>query len=603
MKKAIPCVAAACIFATATLGQTLANAQIGQKMKQLAGASVDYKVAGEWFKLSRMTDNVNLKQEILKTAGAALLYAGKGDIYQKSVRSLIDDVTAFEESMIAECRECGGVGEMDGTCKKCNGTGRCTYGSCQDGNVLVRGIGTLPSRWQQCRECKGTGQCQTCKGVGTVYGKCRMCGGRGKLRSRDATLQAYRDHALAAGAVLEGNVAEARREKAEREKAFDPREAEQTAWDKSTYRFSESDRETLKKMIGRSRKSIAVNVDASPLKKAGLDLDQLAVALQADIQGQLGSLPYLRPISANRELIDFINSEWGGSPTQDVPDYILLCRLTYANVSRQGAKAAVSVKAYFEIYDRAAGAARHSTTISKIGEKDSGTGVDDTMQELFTVAAVEYMERIADKIGPIGIVAKTSGNGRYAYVSLGTEAGLVAGGRVQIMEKMGGDDDLSDLIPTSYVSEDDEGGGGVGTLDRGANLPLSSVADGHVVESTLPEPMFAWVEIDKYDPKSPRVKKGMAVRIVPMPRERRQLAPTHTGNVKVRKPAPASVPAKSDEALAAREKREKEAAERRNEQRRQNQERIRRAQGNGGRGGGSIFGDDGDGRSIFDSDD
>lgn len=592
MKKAIPCVAAACIFATATFGQTLANAQIGQKMKQLAGASVDYKVAGEWFKLSRMTDNVNLKQEILKTAGAALLYAGKGDIYQKSVRSLIDDVTDFEDSMVAECAECGGVGEMDGTCKKCGGMGRCTYGSCQDGKVLVRGVGSLPDRWQRCSECKGTGQCQVCKGVGTVHGKCRSCVGRGTRRSRDATLQAYRDHALAASAVLEGNIAEAKREKAEREKAIDPRSVEQTDWDKSTYRLSQSDKETLKKMIGgRKVKSIAVNVDASPLKRTGFALEKLAVSLQADIQGQLGSLPYLRPISANREMIDFINSEWGGSPTQDVPDYILLCRLTYANVTRQGGRTATSVKAYFEIYDRAAGAARYSTTISKIGEKDSGTGAEDTMQELFTTAAAEYMERIADKIGPVGIVTQTRGNGRYAYVSLGTDAGLIAGGHVQIMEIMGGDDDFGDLIATSYVSDDDNGGGGVGSLDRGASLPLASVADGHVVESTLPEPMSAWVEIDKYDPKRPRVKKGMVARIVPMPRERRELTPTHTGNVRGRESAPASPSVKSSEALAARKRREKEAAERRSEQRRKAQERIRKAQDSGGEELRSFFDD------------
>lgn len=516
-----------CAIAVCASGQTMTNAQIGQKIRQLSNASVDYQVAGQWFKLSQMVENVNLKQEILQAAGAALLYAGKGDIYSKSVRSLINDVTDFESSMEDECRECGGAGETDGTCKKCNGLGSCPYGSCRGGMVVVRGVGSLPSRTERCRECKGTGQCQQCRGRGEIHGKCRTCNGRGKVRSKNAILQVYRDHALAASAVLEGNIAEAKREKAEREKAIDPRSVDQTAWDQSGYWLSASDKETLKKMIGRSRKSIAVNVDASPLKNSGFNLDQLAVSLQSDIQGQLGSLPYLRPISANRELVNYINSEWGGKPTQDVPDYIVICRLTYANVSRQGYQSTVSVKAYFEIYDRAAGAARHSTTISKIGEKDSGTGTDDTMQELFTTAAAEYMERIADKIGPVGIVTETRGNGRYARVSLGTDAGLVAGGRVQILEKIGGDDDLSDLIPTSYVSEDDKGGGGVGTLDRGDNLPLVSVADGHVVESTLPEPMFAWVEIDKYDPRKPRVKKGMVVRIVPMPRNRRQLAPTH----------------------------------------------------------------------------
>ena len=537
MNKAIPmAIAAVCVSASMAFGQTMTNAQIGQKMKQLSGAAVDYKVAGDWFNLSKATDNASLKQELLKTAGAALLYAGKGDVYQKGVRSLIDDVTEFEESLIAACRECDGVGEMDGACRKCKGTGGCTYGSCQNGQVLVQGIGSLPSRWQQCRECRGTGRCQTCKGVGTVHGKCLACGGRGTVRSKDATLQAYRDHALAASAILEGNMAEARRAQKEREKARDPRGVEQTAWDKgSAYRFSEKDKDVLKKITSVVRKSIAVNVDAAPLKKSGFNLEQLAATLQSDIQGQFGSLPYLRPISANRELIGFINSEWGGGDKEDVPDYILLCRLVYANASQRGGVATISVKAYFEIYDRAEGAARLSTTISKVGEKAAGRGTEDAMQELFTTAATEYLESVADKIGPLGIVTKTTGGGRYAYISLGTEAGLIAGGRVQILEKMGGgdDDDFSDLIPTSYV--DDDGDGKVGTLGREASLPLQSVADGHVVESTLPEPRAAWVEIDKYDPKAPRVKRGMAVRIVSMqedelPPENRDTLISHSTN-------------------------------------------------------------------------
>lgn len=517
MKKSTLTLIAVCASTIVVFGQTMTNAQIGQTIKQLSGASVDYRVAGEWFKLARSTDNAKLKQELLKTAGAALLYAKKGDVYKKSVRSMINDVTDFEGSFEAECLDCGGVGESDGECKKCKGTGRCTYGSCRDGYVIIRGIDG--SRQERCRECKGTGECPQCHGEGSVHGRCRVCGGSGKGWSRDAILQSYRDHSVAAWNMVRGI-------RIDEQKSVDPRNVDQTAWDKNqTYKFADSDKEILKKMLTQQRKSIAVNVDSSPLKNTGFDMAQFAGALQADIQGQLGKLPFLRPISANREMIEFINSEWGGSPKQDIPDYILLCRLTYANAQ----SGTVSVKAYFEIYDRAEGAARFSTTISKIGEKALSSGQEDTMQELFTTAAAEFMEQVVDQIGPVGVVAKTSGGGRYAYVSLGKEAGLIAGGRVQILEKIGGGDDfLSDLIEDSYVNED--GKKSVGVLDRRARLPLQSVADGHVVESTLPEPNRAWVEIDKFNPNSPRVKRGMVVRVVSMPRDRRQLAPTHTGS-------------------------------------------------------------------------
>ncbi len=512
----------------------MTNAQIEQKIKRLAAASVDYNVAGQWFKLTQMTDDFCLKQEILKTAGAALLYTGKSDVYQKSVRSLIDDVTVFEQAMEMKCRECDGTGETGGTCKKCHGSGRCSYASCRGGSILVRGIGTLPSRWERCRECKGTGVCQNCMGGGNVKEKCRACGGRRIVKSRDAILKAYRDHALAASLVLESNIAEAEREQIARGKAIDPRTVEQTKWDLGQeYRFPPEDIPALKKMLRQKSKSISVNVDTSLVKDSGFDLASVRRSIQADVQDKLNDLGFLHPVSANWDLIDEVNAENGVDAQADVPDYILICRLTYANVSYDTNPVSVSFKAYFELYDREENATRFSKTISKIGVKALPSGVEDTMQGLFTTAAVEYMEQIADQIGPVGIVIETRGGGRYAYVSLGTKAGLTAGGRVQFLQKM--DDSLADLIATSYAADEDESdedydprNKGKRALDRRARLPLASVSDGHVVESTLPEHTAAWIEVDKFNIRNPLVKKGMAVRIVSMPRKQRPLAPTST---------------------------------------------------------------------------
>ena len=79
---------AVCAGMAAAFGQTMTSSQIGQKIKQLSGAPVDYKVAGEWFKLSQMTDNVSLKQEILMDEVGASLYAKKLEIYQNVTWSL-----------------------------------------------------------------------------------------------------------------------------------------------------------------------------------------------------------------------------------------------------------------------------------------------------------------------------------------------------------------------------------------------------------------------------------------------------------------------------------------------------------------------------------
>lgn len=505
-------------------GQAMTNAQIDKKIKHLSSLNCDYEVAGEWFKLSKEIKNRELRQEVLKTAGAALLYSKKGGVYQNTVRSLIDDVTEFEESLIVDCDKCSGSRDYESECKKCEGARRCTYASCRDGQIYVRGVGTIPSRYDRCRECRGTGICQECKGKGRVTGKCRQCNGKGQRMSSDAMLQAYRDHASAARAILNGNMAAAKREKAIRERFMDPRTVAQTAWDKKKYEFSSEDKNALEKMVKTARqKSIAIAVDASTVKSSGFNLQSVGSSLVADLSSEIDGLGFLRVVTefGNEQLLSFIEGGYGKASTVEIPDYILLCRLTYVSATPQWNPKKVMIKAFFQIYDRSVSATRFSKTITKEEPRPDSGPASDTVMRLFAVTAKEYMEQITGEIGPVGIVMKTTGGGRYAYISLGEKAGLVANGRVQFFKS--GGNDFGGLVVDSYTDEDDDDAPGTGSkrvqnLKRRAEINWESVADGHVSEGTLPEPTRAWVVVENFDKNNPLVMPGMGVRIVPVSR-------------------------------------------------------------------------------------
>lgn len=524
--KAIQIVFVLVLGASIAFSQSMTNTQIGKKIDQLSSANVNYKVAGEWYKLSQEIENIDLRQEVLKTAGAALLYSRKGETYQKTVRSLIDDVTEFEESFIVDCDDCNGAGDCDSECKKCDGAMRCTYASCNGGRIYVQGVGTIPSRYDRCRECRGTGICQECKGRGRVTGKCRSCFGKGRRMSSNAILQAYRDHALAASAILEGNMAEAKREKAVRERFMDPRTVKQTTWDtKKTYEFPQEDHDALMKMVKTARqKSIAIVVDTVAVKESGFDLRSVGSSLVADLSSEIDGLSFLRVTTdyASEQLLSFIEGGYGNTLMSEIPDYIVLCRLTYASATSQWNPERVVIKAFFQIYDRSVNATRFSKTITKEETRPSKGKASDTLIQLFTVTAKEYMEQITGEIGPVGVVMKTSGGGRYAYISLGEKAGLVENGRVQIFKSVS--NDFGGLVVDSYTDEDDDDAPGTGSkrvsnLKRRAEVNWESVADGHVSEGTLPEPNRAWVVIENFDKNNPRVMPGMGVRIVPVSRK------------------------------------------------------------------------------------
>ena len=179
--------------ATIAIAETPDSKPLEQQSKELSRAPVDYAVAGKWFKLAKEIPDDGQRQEALMASAAALIYAGKGDVYQKSVRAQIDNAPAFENEFLTECPDCHGGGESGRPCPVCKGTGRCQYANCQGGMHRIHQING--DRYEPCRECKGSGQCQKCNGRGDLEGKCVRCGGKGKSMDRELALAAYKKHA------------------------------------------------------------------------------------------------------------------------------------------------------------------------------------------------------------------------------------------------------------------------------------------------------------------------------------------------------------------------------------------------------------------------
>ena len=346
--------------------------------------------------------------------------------------------------------------------------------------------------------------------------------------------------------------------------SVDPRTMPQSDYDKTeTFRIPDEDVPVFKKLITSKKKTISICVNTDAVANQ-IDMAMAGQGLQAELQSSLDGLGFLRTVTANEELLGFMNAGYGGDAPRDLPDYILLCKLTSVSSVKDGAvktagaattaglgvgalvaagegnKASalglgggavaagaatatlvpqkVNIRTYFELYDREAGATIYSKTIAKEQPGVSESAVANAVLQLFGVAAKEYMEQVASKIGPVGQVLKTTGGGRYAYISLGSESGLASDGYVQFLRK----ETLDDSIITADEEEDEEENEDDKKIGRKEFIDFESVAEGRVVvvkPSPLLEAKRAWIEVLKFDEKTPLIKKGMPVRIIPVPRK------------------------------------------------------------------------------------
>jgi hypothetical protein len=194
--------------------------EVDQQLKELSRLPASYETAVKWFKLSKKIEDDGLRQEVLKAAGAAVLYAKRETIYAKRIRESIQDIDRFESECFEPCTACGGTGKQDKPCPKCKGDRRCTMPFCRKGMVVVKRTSSMS--FVKCDQCNGTGRCKNCSGNGSVRVRCSHCGGEKKRAKIGSLLDVYRNHADLAA---RWNQVE-EREKRERKKAEEHAKAE-----------------------------------------------------------------------------------------------------------------------------------------------------------------------------------------------------------------------------------------------------------------------------------------------------------------------------------------------------------------------------------------
>lgn len=84
------------------------------------------------------------------------------------------------------CSKCGGTGKLSVKCPRCSGTGICR---------ICKGRGYIKSSYtndkRKCPDCNGTGVCRKCKGTGLSTEICRKCHGKGSVISNVRIEEVY----------------------------------------------------------------------------------------------------------------------------------------------------------------------------------------------------------------------------------------------------------------------------------------------------------------------------------------------------------------------------------------------------------------------------
>ncbi len=191
--------------------------EVDQQLKELSRLPASYETAAKWFKLSKRIEDDGLRQEVLKAAGAAVLYAKRDEVYTKRIREFIQDVDSFERECFEPCTACGGTGKQDKPCPKCKGDRKCKMPYCRKGMVVVKRMSS--TTLVKCDQCNGTGRCQNCSGNGSVHVRCTHCGGAKKKVNMGSLPAVYRNHADSAARWNQGEEREKRDRKNAEEQA------------------------------------------------------------------------------------------------------------------------------------------------------------------------------------------------------------------------------------------------------------------------------------------------------------------------------------------------------------------------------------------------
>ncbi len=191
---------------------------------RFTSGQIDYTKAAELFKLSGKIDEKPLRQLILKASAIALIYSGKASVYEKNVRSKINDHEEFENAFRQPCEICNGDGNAKTKCLDCHGSGRCPASNCRNGRIVIRQI--TGDRIGNCGSCNGTGQCKRCHGEGVLKSRCQRCNGKGVAPSKKTMEEMFDSFLNDASTYFrrkreEAAEAERREEERKREAAFE----------------------------------------------------------------------------------------------------------------------------------------------------------------------------------------------------------------------------------------------------------------------------------------------------------------------------------------------------------------------------------------------
>ncbi len=191
---------------------------------RFTSGEIDYKKAGELFKLADIVREKPLQQLILKASAIALVYSGKASVYESKLRERIENHEDFEKEYTLPCTTCNGTGKAEAKCLDCHGSGRCKASNCHNGRVVVRQI--TGDRIGKCGSCNGTGQCNRCHGEGVLKTRCQRCNGKGAAPSREAMEKMFDSFLTEASTYFkrqreQAEEAEKREEERQREAAFE----------------------------------------------------------------------------------------------------------------------------------------------------------------------------------------------------------------------------------------------------------------------------------------------------------------------------------------------------------------------------------------------
>lgn len=209
------------------------------------------------FLLRTNAPNAKVQAIVVKACAAGLFYLGQAESYAR-LRTSVEQVEAFEESMCVPCERCAkrvpsgaadstegssnrdataadssGESQLNGassmnalqgktvsTCSACKGGGKCQINTCREGRRTIQGFNGSSTEGA-CPACNGTGKCLKCDGTGKVQSTCLSCKGKGMVFSKSAALEKYKEGIEQALGVYEGSrnatIAKAEKKKMEEE--------------------------------------------------------------------------------------------------------------------------------------------------------------------------------------------------------------------------------------------------------------------------------------------------------------------------------------------------------------------------------------------------